>query len=89
MSQKKITRKCRMKPFVKFVNYNHMLPTRFIMKEDLDFKSVVTEEKMATAETRKAMKGDLKQMLQQRYLKPETTEEKQQAADFLFKKLRF
>ena len=89
MSKKKIDRKCRLKPFVKFVNYNHMMPTRFVMKEDLDFKNVVNDERMATAETRKTMKADLKAMLQQRYLKPEAAGEKQAAADFLFKKLRF
>merc|ERR1711998_707542 len=72
--KKKIARKMRMKPFVKFVNYNHMMPTRFLMKEDMEFKNVVTEEKMATAETRKEMKKDLKAMLQDRYAKPETGE---------------
>jgi large subunit ribosomal protein L27e len=89
MSKKKIDRKCRLKPFVKFVNYNHMMPTRFVMKEDLDFKTVVTDERMAKPETRKAMKAELKTMLQQRYVKPEAPGEKQAAADFLFKKLRF
>lgn len=47
MSQKKFDRKSRIKPFVKFVNYNHMMPTRFVLKDDLEFKNVVTEEKMA------------------------------------------
>ena len=46
MDQKKQDRKSRMKPFVKFVNYNHMMPTRFVLKDDLEFKNVVTEEKM-------------------------------------------
>ena len=88
MSKKRIERKMRMKPFVKFVNYNHMMPTRFLMKEDLEFKNVVTDEKMATAETRKEMKKDLKAMLQDRYAKQETGE-KQATTDFLFTKLRF
>ena len=46
MSQKRISRKSHVKPFVKFVNYNHMMPTRFVLKDDLDFKNVVTEEKV-------------------------------------------
>jgi large subunit ribosomal protein L27e len=66
MSKKRIDRKSRLKPFVKFVNYNHMLPTRFVMKDDLDFKNVVTDEKMAAPDTRKAMKAELKAMLQAR-----------------------
>ncbi len=66
MSKKKIDRKSRLKPFVKFVNYNHLMPTRFVMKDDLEFKTVVTDEKMAAPDTRKAMKAELKTMLQTR-----------------------
>ena len=66
MSKKKIDRKSRLKPFVKFVNYNHILPTRFVIKDDLDFKNVVTDEKMAAPESRKAMKAELKKQLQAR-----------------------
>ena len=66
MNQKKIDRKCRLKPFVKFVNYNHLLPTRFVIKDDLEFKNVVTDEKMAAPESRKAMKAELKKQLQAR-----------------------
>ena len=76
------------KPFVKFVNYNHMMPTRFLMKDDLEFKNVVTDEKMANADSRKEMKKDLKAMLQDRYAKPQDAE-KQQVTEFLFSKLRF
>lgn len=72
MSQKKFNRRCHLKPFVKFVNYNHMMPTRFVLKDDLDFKNVVTEEKVNTvlkdggAELRKSMKKELKKQLEQR-----------------------
>jgi large subunit ribosomal protein L27e len=66
MSQKKFDRKCRLKPFVKFVNYNHMLPTRFVIKDDLEFKNVVTEEKMADPNSRVSMKAELKKQLQAR-----------------------
>lgn len=67
MSQKRISRKSHVKPFVKFVNYNHMMPTRFVMKDDLDFKNVVTEEKVnGGAEQRKNMKKEIKKQLEQR-----------------------
>jgi len=66
MSKKKIERKNRMKPFVKYVNYNHLLPTRFLIKEDIDFKNVVSDDKMAAPETRKTMKAELKSLLQTR-----------------------
>ena len=67
MSQKRISRKSHVKPFVKFVNYNHMMPTRFVMKDDLDFKNVCTEEKVnGGAEQRKNMKKEIKKQLEQR-----------------------
>lgn len=66
MSQKKFDRKCRLKPFVKYVNYNHLMPTRYVIKDDLEFKTVVTDEKMAAPESRKAMKAELKKQMQSR-----------------------
>ena len=66
MNKKKIERKNRMKPFVKYVNYNHLLPTRFLIKEDVEFKNIVSDEKMNAPETRAAMKKELKAMLQAR-----------------------
>merc|ERR1712147_438313 len=84
MTKTKFDRKSRMKPFVKFVNYKHMMPTRFVLKDDLEFKNVVTEEKMAGgAEASKLMKKELKKQLQTRYLAPEPASEKQAAVDFL------
>merc|ERR1712038_1230252 len=59
MSQKKLDRKMKIKPFVKYVNYTHLLATRFTCKEDFDFKSI------------------------------EGAGERQSAADFIFKRLRF
>ena len=55
-----------MKPFVKYVNYNHLMPTRFVMKDDLEFKNIVTDEKMAAPEARKTMKAEIKKMMQAR-----------------------
>jgi large subunit ribosomal protein L27e len=63
MSTKKFDRKNRLKPFVKFVNYNHILPTRFVIKDDLEFKNVVTEEKWANPDARKGIKAELKKQL--------------------------
>merc|ERR1711953_1328860 len=71
MSQKKIDRKMRVKPFVKFVNYTHLLATRFTVKEDFDFKNIVTEEACETPEERKTMIKALKAKLEERYRNPE------------------
>ena len=88
MNAKKIERKSRMKPFVKYVNYNHLLPTRFMVKDDFEFRSTVTEDIMANAETRKTVLKQLKNDFQARYMKNEGAE-KQANANFLFTKLRF
>ena len=89
MSQKKIDAKTRVKPFVKFVNYTHLLATRFTVKDDFDFKNIVTEEALENPEERKAMKTALKAKLTERYRNPEGAGERQTAADFMFKRLRF
>ena len=66
MSQKKIERKTRVKPFVKYVNYSHLLATRFLVKDDLEFKTAITDEKMDTVEGRKAAKAEIKKILEER-----------------------
>merc|ERR1719199_1651650 len=74
MSQTKTERKSRMKPFVKYVNYNHMLPTRFMVKDDFEFRSATTEGK-------KSVLKELKAKFQERYLQ-NMGGEKQATADF-------
>ena len=66
MGKKKVERKSSVKPFVKFVNYNHMLATRFIVKDDFDFKTIVTDEAMEDPEQRKDAKSQLKAKLKER-----------------------
>ena len=69
MSKKKVERKSHIKPFVKYVNYSHMLPTRFVFKaadNDIDFKPIVSDDKMSTPAGRKTMKAELKKLLQDR-----------------------
>jgi len=64
MSAKKIERRIKVKPFVKIVNYNHLLPTRYLVAGDIDLKSIVTDEKHSNAETRKQMKKEVKKIFQ-------------------------
>ena len=66
MGKKKVERKSSVKPFVKFVNYNHLLATRFIVKDDFDFKAIVTDEAMEDPEQRKDSKSQLKAKLKER-----------------------
>ena len=89
MSEKKIKRKSNIKPFVKYVNYTHLLATRFSVKEDFDFSKIVTEEALENPEERKTMLKGLKAKLEERYRNPEGAGERQNLADFIFKRLRF
>ena len=64
MSAKKIERKTKVKPFVKIVNYNHLLPTRYLIAGDIDLKNVISEDKLANKETRKQMKKEVRKLFQ-------------------------
>lgn len=66
MSAKKIERRTKVKPFVKYVNYNHLLPTRYLVAGDIDLKNVVTEEKMGNKETRKQMKQEVRKLFNEK-----------------------
>ena len=94
MKKEKIEKRCRVKPFVKYVNYTHLLPTRFTVAGefttgDKELKHQITEEKMEKPESRKAVKAELKKLFTDRFNNPDETSEKQGNVDFLFKKLRF
>ena len=34
----------RIRPFVKFVNYAHIMPTRYVLGAELDLKNLVKDE---------------------------------------------
>ena len=46
MSKKKILKKTNIKPFIKCVNLNHLMPTRYVVTGEIDFKGIVTEDKL-------------------------------------------
>ena len=46
MTSKRIEKRTKLKAFVKTVNYNHILPTRYLLANEFDFKSIVSDEKM-------------------------------------------
>ena len=64
MSTKRIERRVRVKPFVKIANYNHLLPTRYMVGGDIDLKQVVGDDRMANKETRKQMIKEVKRVFQ-------------------------
>lgn len=59
MGAKKIQKRTSVKPFVKYVNLNHIMPTRYSVKELCDFKELVKEDKIknnAKSEVRDSLK---------------------------------
>merc|ERR1712139_678989 len=42
MSEKKIAKRSKVKPFIKVVNYTHLMPTRYALEVEL--KGIVTNE---------------------------------------------
>lgn len=94
MSKTKVKRRSTLKPFVKFVNYNHLLPTRYQVTGEFaqsgsELKSIVTEDKLNNAEAREKLRNEVKQIFTERYNRPDRENDKQLAVDFFFKKLRF
>ncbi|KAF0305825.1 60S ribosomal protein L27 [Amphibalanus amphitrite] len=66
MSKKKIARRTRMKPFVRVVNLNHMMPTRYTV--DIGFeKEKVNKETIKNPVKRRKAKLHVKQALEERY----------------------
>jgi len=92
MSSKKIAKRIRIKPFVKFVNLNHILPTRYQITGDIDFKALVSEDKMKDQNKKREMTKTLKAALEEKYKNLPVVKSGQDKANhikFFFKKLRF
>lgn len=79
MGEKRLARRSRVKPFVKVINYTHMMPTRYNF--DVDFKELATVEACKDAATKKSAKRDIRKILEDKY---KTGQNK-----WFFQKLRF
>ncbi|CCI43731.1 hypothetical protein ABG067_006018 [Albugo candida] len=89
MGKNKIKKKSKIKPFVKYVNYNHMMPTRYIV--DIDLKKVLDDDVMSKPESRVETRKTIKKVFEERYLNQAdcSSEKKATGVSFFFKKLRF
>merc|ERR1719240_871275 len=70
MSKKKITKRLRVKPFLKYINYNHIMPTRYQIPAEIDSKTIVTDQQMDTSDGRIEAKKMFKKMLQEKFKSP-------------------
>ena len=92
MSQKKTEKRQRVKPFAQFVNYNHIIPTRYTLPtETFDCKSWITEQQMETPEGRTSAKMALKSLLKDKFKTMPSDKSGKPLKDLVFlkTKLRF
>merc|ERR1712060_459533 len=65
MSKVKQDKKSRVKTFVKTVNYNHLMPTRYTL--DVDLNSVVTADALENATKKLAARKEVKKLFEERF----------------------
>lgn len=65
MSAKRVERRSRIKPFVKLVNYTHVMPTRYSL--DADLKEVVTTDLLKDPAKKKEARKDIKKIFEEKY----------------------
>jgi len=66
MSKKRISKRSKVKPFIKAVNFNHLMPTRYTL--DLDqLKGVVSADTFKEPTQREEAKKSIKKAFEERY----------------------
>jgi ribosomal protein L14E/L6E/L27E len=85
MGQKRILKRSRVKPFIKYVNYNHLMPTRYTVT-DIDLKNIVKPESLKKADTKETARKELKKTFEDRYL---NRGKNTGGVQYFFQKLRF
>ncbi|XP_068657196.1 large ribosomal subunit protein eL27x-like [Aristolochia californica] len=64
-SAKKTAKKSRVKAFIKLVNYNHIMPTRYTL--DVDLKDVVSLDTLQSRDKKVAAAKETKAKLEERF----------------------
>jgi len=83
MSAKKIAKRSKIKPFVRVVNFNHIMPTRYNF--DTDVKRIVSPDAATNPSARADARKKSKKFLQERY----ATLLKNGKSKWFYQKLRF
>mmetsp|Transcript_7222 Transcript_7222/g.7857 ORF Transcript_7222/g.7857 Transcript_7222/m.7857 type:complete len:148 (-) Transcript_7222:83-526(-) len=91
MTKKKITKRTRVKPFLKYINYNHIMPTRYQVPAELGAQSLATDQQMDTPDGRVEAKKFVKNLFQEKFVNPPADKTGRPSKDVIFlrKKLRF
>lgn len=87
MSKEKIAKRTKIKPFLKYINYSHLMPTRYVV--DLDLKKIVEEHglKEGRSDARKA----IKKAFEERYVNQTNVKKEKKATgvSYFYKKMAF
>ena len=86
MGKAKRDKRSNMKPFVKVINFNHIMPTRYSVDIDLKKFDGSSIEEGARVDTRK----QIKKIFQEKYTNQTAkSDRKSQGVAYFFNKLRF
>ncbi|KAL1953857.1 hypothetical protein VTO42DRAFT_2081 [Malbranchea cinnamomea] len=66
MGAKKVAKRSKIKPFIKTINYNHIMPTRYTLELE-GLKNVVSNETFKEVSQREEAKKTVKKALEERY----------------------
>lgn len=66
MGAKKVAKRTRVKPFVRLVNYNHLMPTRYTLDIE-SFKLAVTPESLGEPSQREEAKKAVKKAFEEKF----------------------
>ncbi|GJQ14186.1 hypothetical protein GpartN1_g5977.t1 [Galdieria partita] len=68
MSKDKIKKRSKVKAFVRVINYNHIMPTRYTLDIAESLKNAVPEDARTNISSRKKAKRKVQPILKERYL---------------------
>lgn len=66
MSKARQTKRSKVKPFIKVVNYNHLMPTRYTLELE-GLKGAVTNDTFKEVSQREEAKKNVRKTLEDRY----------------------
>lgn len=66
MGKKRVAKRSKVKPFIKMVNYNHIMPTRYTLELE-GLKGVVSNDTFREVSQREEAKKTVKKVLEERY----------------------
>lgn len=95
MSQKKVTKRAAVKPFVKSINFLHMMPTRYQLDIHDKIKQLVNDDTLSHDEKRRVALKNVKRAFDERYLnlakapKDDKAAKAALGAHYFFTKLHF